>query len=720
MLHSLCYAQNQKEITFPKNDSLDFLLNKSSNLLFDDFKVKESLEYAVMAANYAHQLKNEYYISESYYAIAANYDVISDFNAAEENYKKALKHAKLCNNLYLIAYIYIGLGNSAIDNKNLKSSVLYYKKSLETGKSFDKYSPLAATLNLARSYTYLSEYEKAHHYLSLSEEMIKKSNDLQGDCEIKYLKGRYFLSKNENQLAEAYLNKALDVAFQNNMFRQLLLIYKARAELYKNTNDYKKAFQNLNSFQEIQEKLKLEQIEVTKINFNVDEYERELKEVKKEREYQTNLAKNNRTIIIISAIGIMIMLGTIFLLLQAYRSKKTLSLHLKEKNEELLTAKSKAEKLTQIKSQFISTVSHELRTPLYGVIGITSLLLDDTEVLKKHKKLLKSLKFSGDYLLNLINNVLKIGEIESQKIKLHKKPVNLKELCQNLLNSFNYQANSHHNELILEIDDKLPKSLLVDSLRLTEILINLVGNAIKYTENGKVWLRVKLIAIEDNTADILFEIEDNGIGIPDNKKELVFEKFSQINRELDKLDGTGLGLSIVKKLLQIMDSQIYLDSTHGKGTKLNFTLSLQTTLENSYVLPNYHKSTFMTNHKSILIVEDNKINQIVTRNLLYNLGYDCTIAEDGMKAVEIVKKENFDLILMDLNMPLLNGYEATKLIRKTNISVPIIALTASELEEIEEKCKAAGMNDTINKPLSKNTLDDIIRKNIPSINDTLI
>ncbi|MDY8137800.1 response regulator [Aquimarina sp. 2201CG5-10] len=708
----MCLAQHQKDVFHIKNDSLDFLLDRSSVLLFDEFKVKESLEHAVTAANYAHQLKNEYYISESYYAIAANYDVISDFDAAEENYKKALKHAQLCKNFYLIAFIYNGLGNTAIDNNDIQSSVKYYQKSLKIGKSIDKFNPLSATLNLARAHTYLNEYEKAYYYLTASEEILKNNNDIQGVCEIKYLKGMYFLSKNDTDLALSYFEEAIKVATENNMLRQLLLIYKSRAELYERIGDYKNAHHDLKAYQEFQEKLKTEQIEITKINFSIDEYERELAEAKREKEYQANLAKNNRTINIISSIGILFMLGTIFFLLQAYRSKKRLNDNLEGKNEELVVAKSKAEELTQIKSQFISTVSHELRTPLYGVIGITSLLQEDKEVVRKHEKLLSSLKFSGEYLLDLIGNVLKVGEIESQKIKLQKESVNLKELCQNLLNSLNYQAKNNNNQLLLEIDNRLPELLHLDSLRLSEVLINLIGNAIKNTRNGKIWLRIKVISVVKNNVDIKFEVEDNGIGIPENKKNFVFEKFSQINRELDKLDGTGLGLSIVKELLDMMGSQIHLESTQGIGTLFSFTLKLEVIKEKNTSFNDQDKPIIESNDISILVVEDNKINQMVTRNLLKLIGYDCVIVENGLSAVEIIENQNFDLILMDLNMPKLNGYEATKLIRKTNSSIPIIALTASEIEEVENNCINAGMNAVINKPLSKDTLKNILQEKL--------
>ena len=349
------------------------------------------------------------------------------------------------------------------------------------------------------------------------------------------------------------------------------------------------------------------------------------------------------------------------------------------------------------------------------MIGITSLLLEEEEVKEEHKKLLSSLKFSGDYLLNLVNNVLQISKIESNKVQLRKTPTNLYKLSQDLLCSFNYQAKNKKNELIFVGDPKLQNILLnIDSLRLSEILVNLIGNATKFTDNGKIWLRIKVLSIDSEKVKLQFEIEDNGIGIPENKKEFVFKKFSQVDRELDRIEGTGLGLSIVKNLLKIMNSKINLESEEGKGSKFYFDMAFEIVQENPKDSYCDGDKKVMKKNGNILVVEDNKINQIVTQNLLNLIGYDCTIVENGLNSVKAAKNQKFSLILMDLNMPFLNGYEATKLIREFDSTTPIIALTASELEEVKEECMAVGMNDIINKPLNKNDLYNAITKNLIS------
>ncbi len=448
-------------------------------------------------------------------------------------------------------------------------------------------------------------------------------------------------------------------------------------------------------------------------NFVTNTYQNALEVIEGEKEYLAEITRKQRIINILS-IGLIVSLVGVFFFYRRYHSKKKLNDVLRRKNEELLEAKTEAEKLTNIKSQFISTVSHELRTPLYGVVGITTLLLEEKDIATKHRKLLDSLKFSGDYLLDLINKVLKISKIESSTEKLTKTPTNLLQLSENILHSFDYQAKNKNNELILEVQEELPEVLQVDSLKLSEVLINLIGNSSKFTENGKIWLRIKIISLQKDTITIRYEIEDNGVGIPEDKKEFVFEKFSQVGREFNKSEGTGLGLSIVKNLLEMMDSEIHLDSNEGRGTKFYFDLTLEIIdeKEDDELNVNVNANGITPMYRKILVAEDNKINQIVTKNLLNLIGYDCTIVENGFNALQMAQKEDFDLILMDLNMPYLNGIEATKRIREFDQSTPIIALTASELSEVEEECITIGMNDIINKPLNKNDLRNIIAKNL--------
>ncbi|WP_299252156.1 response regulator [uncultured Aquimarina sp.] len=708
---------SQKESKFPINDSLQYLIDTANDLTFE-YKIKESLEYAIKAANYAHELDNDHYKSEAYYLMGYNYETLVDYKNAEQYFEKSLRYAEQANDSLLVLWNNNGLGNVYSDGyKDLETSLVFYSKATELGKLLnDSKEYMTPVINLAWTYIDAKEFDKAIPYLEEANKLVVENRDIEGYCEVYYLKGRLALSQNQHAKAAEYFKESIGIAEKHNMLLELSYLYEARAEMNEKNGNVAEAYKDIKRFQEYKDKVynkeKLKQIEIARVSFNVDEYKRELEVTKTENEYQTKMANNNRIINVISVASLIFLFATAFFLYIGYRSKKKLNDVLKDKNKELVEAKAEAEKLTQVKSQFISTVSHELRTPLYGVVGITSLLLEDKDVLEKHRQLLGSLKFSGDYLLNLINNVLQISKIESNKVRLAKTPTNLFKLSQNLLNSFEYQAKSKENELILDVPNDLPDSLNVDSLRLSEILINLIGNASKFTENGRIWLRIKILNKEKSTIYIRYEVEDSGVGIPEDKKDFVFEKFSQVDRESNKVEGTGLGLSIVKNLLEMMDSKVYLESNEGRGAKFYFDLTLEILEDGNEQSVNERNNEGTNVYRRILVAEDNKINQIVTKNLLGLIGYDCVIVENGFNAVQMVKKEDFDLILMDLNMPYLNGSEATKRIREFDKTTPIIALTAAELGEVQEECLAIGMNDIINKPLNKNDLRDIIAKNL--------
>ncbi len=710
----ISYAQNHEEQS--ARDSIEYFITKTKTLLAS-YSIKESLDYASKAIHLAHQVKSDLDISRGHYFMACNYEVIEDFKNTEIHYLEALKYARVAKDTIRIVRSLNGLGNVySYGYKNFNKGVDYYSQSLQMASQINSNEKLGPILNLGWTYIDENKFDEALPYLKEAQKLSQDSvTNIVALSNIKYLLGRYYAGKNDIKKANQLFNEVIKAVEDKEIFSVLTDTYKAKSDAFQKIGETDSALYCIKKYLLYKDKLfdeeKLKQTEIAKVSFAIEEYQRELDASQKEKEYLAKIAKNNVAIIIIS-VGLILLLVVIFFFYRGYRSKKKINEVLKEKNEQLLEAKIEAEKLTNVKSQFISTVSHELRTPLYGVVGITTLLMEDKDITTKHKKLLNSLKFSGDYLLDLINKVLKISKIESNKEKLTKTPTNLHQLSQNLLHSFDYQAKNKNNELILEIQDELPEIVLVDSLKLSEVLINLIGNSSKFTENGKIWLRIKIVSIEKDDIIIRVEIEDNGPGIPEDKKEFVFEKFSQVGREFNKLEGTGLGLSIVKNLLEMMESQIHLESKEGRGTKFYFDLKLEVIDEKSDDKPNLDREDEINLYRKILVAEDNKINQIVTKNLLDLIGYDCTIVENGFNALQMVKKENFDLVLMDLNMPYLNGVEATKRIREFDKTTPIIALTASELSEVQEECMAIGMNDIINKPLNKNDLRNIISKNL--------
>ncbi len=384
---------------------------------------------------------------------------------------------------------------------------------------------------------------------------------------------------------------------------------------------------------------------------------------------------------------------------------------LQDKNTELQQAKEKAEKASQAKAQFLSTITHELRTPMYTVTGLTHLLLEE-DPKPEQKEHLNSLKFSGEYLLSLINNILDLNKLEANKVEIEKAPFNLKKRMEGVLIALKKSAETKGNNLHFEYEDNLPEEILGDSLKISQILINLISNSIKFTENGDIWVRVKCREKNKQKAIIHFEVEDTGDGISKKKQNSIFESFSQGSLQINrKYGGTGLGLSIVKNLLELMGSKIYLESKLGKGSKFWFAIPYdyeeKDKNEKNLNAIDVVVDNDLLQNKKVMIVEDNKINQMITKKILEKKEMVCTVIDNGMDAIKLARENNFDVILMDIHMPGISGIEATKKIRDFNTDVPIIALTAVTIEENLEDFYKAGFNEFIPKPFNA---DDFFEK----------
>ncbi len=339
---------------------------------------------------------------------------------------------------------------------------------------------------------------------------------------------------------------------------------------------------------------------------------------------------------------------------------------------------------------------------MYAVTGLTHLLLEENPK-PEQKEHLRSLQFSGEYLLNLINNILDLNKLEANKVEIEKTTFNLKKRLNDVLIALNKSAVDRKNNLRLEYDDEIPEKLEGDSVKLSQILINLIGNSLKFTQNGDVIVRVKKLGDKNNKITLHFEIEDNGVGISKKKQKSIFESFSQASLQINrKFGGTGLGLSIVKSLLELMGSRIQLESQLGKGSKFWFDLVLDisaqgaTEEDNAKQLNESEYSSLENRH--ILVVEDNKINQMITRKILEKRNIICQVADNGMDAIKMVETHDFDVVLMDIHMPGISGIEATQEIRKFKPDLPIIALTAVTIEENIDEFFRVGFSEIIPKP----------------------
>jgi len=418
------------------------------------------------------------------------------------------------------------------------------------------------------------------------------------------------------------------------------------------------------------------------------------------------------------AYEILIFLNFLTIILGHYLFYQALSRNVKEKellNEKLLIAVKEANIAAQSKSDFLSTMSHELRTPLNSVIGMAELLSDELTNPEQEENL-KILNFSAASLHTLINDILDFNKLGSEKLYLESIGVNLHSLIHNICSGLRIQAKEKGLHLLLEIDEEIKQiPISTDPTRISQILFNLTGNAIKFTSRGSVKIHVKILEEDADKINVRFSIIDTGIGINAEKMESIFEPFTQASTSTTRnYGGTGLGLAIVKRLLTLFESSVYLESEEGKGSKFWFDISFK---RNNQALDGDSgdkEQTFDLSGLRVLVVEDNPVNSLLLKKIFQKWSNIPDFARDGYEALAKVSVNTYDLILMDIHMPLLDGYETTLKIRelpdKDKSTVPIIALTASVSNNLSDKIREVGMNDYLSKPYNPKELYTKLRE----------
>ncbi|GAA4319164.1 ATP-binding protein [Pontixanthobacter gangjinensis] len=706
---------------------LDSLINE-----VDNYHYEQAIDITHSLLTKAKDLKNHYYISKGYNFLGHIYTDKKDSARARKNYTLGLEYAYLSKNDTLLMHAYNNLGNvySEIPQTTYKGISFYNEAIKEAKKVGSPLDVITPRTNIGWTYLDLGQHKKAYPYIHNSLELLD-STEVTDSLDKEYkeylysqiymLHGRYFSQEKEYDTARYYFETSLRMVEKDSAILLAADTYREYSKMLAQKGDYKKAYEAQQKYidynEQVFEKEKLKQTEIANARFNLNQYKKDLLIAEKEQKYQNDIIQKSKEKVVVMVFS---SIGMIFILVFLYkvnRDRQNLIEKLKHKNVQYRDAKVEAEKLSLLKTRFFSTVSHEIRTPLYGVIGLTSLLLEDKS-LDKHKSDLKSLKFSADYLLALINDVLQMNKMESNEVKLENVSFNLRDLMNSIVNSFEFTRVQNRNKIHLDIDESIPAYLIGDSVRLSQVLMNLVGNATKFTERGNIHIIARQIDSEAETSKIYFEIKDDGPGIPESKKKVIFEEFSQLSNSNYNYQGTGLGLPIVKRLLKLFRSKINLESEEGKGSTFSFSIlfKVDTSKKEIEKPEEEFKSLHNEDRKRILIVDDNRINQVVTKRILEKKDFECEVAGDGQTAIDLVQNGNYDLVLMDVNMPGISGLEATKEIRKFDQHIPVLALTAVEVEEIREEIQAAGMSGIIIKPYDVQQFYQIVYKNL-SLNE---
>lgn len=575
---------------------------------------------------------NDYFnISRCEKALGAIYQFTGDEQKAIQSHKNAIKAAKKINDLDLESNVYNNLSAIYLKNNNPELAKEIIEKSISIkGKTGDKRGLAYAIYGKGKVFLYRKEYANAEANLLAAKEIHQQMNDCTGVA-MAYTKlaRLYFEAKNFPQTRH-YITIGLEIC---NKFNIVLLKIKLLYLSYlfdKSQNNQENALRNLELY--LIEKESVFNTQNIKIVENYELLVR-MQNMQKETDFQTErtklIAKNNKT-----------------------------------------------EQLAKVRQEFLSTMSHEIRTPLNAILTISKMLNEQSTF--EDKKLLSALEFSAEHLMQIINNILDFTKLDLGKMTLDKQPINIKNFIKSLGDIYQLQASSKNIEFELIIDPELNDIYLIDGSRIAQITGNLISNAIKFTEVGLVKLEVNLIQQQQDYDLVSFTISDTGIGIEKENLDKIFEYFSQLKNGITrKNDGAGLGLAITKKIIELHNSQINVRSIQGKGSTFSFEIKLEKSTE-KIIVPTENT---IENEKElkILLAEDNAINAMIAKKLLSSWGFQVTHAKDGMEATEIAKREKFDAILMDIHMPVLDGFEAAKNIRtleNLNKETPIFGLTA--------------------------------------------
>ncbi len=659
------------------------LIGKSLNQLALFYMIqgeqKLSIQSAEEAITHFEILNDDIGIANAKYAIASIYYKSDNYHLGLVNlvdclaiYRKHDDYHNQSRTLKSLGTIYEYFGDQ-------KKAIQAYEDAIEAAiKAKDKNLESNAYNPLSGIYLNQHKVAKALNLIEKSIRMKNETGDIRGLAFAYYGRGKVHIQKKHYQEAEQDFNESIRIHLEMGERLGIAMTYYKLGCLYILTKQKEKAKEIIQVALEISNQFNIAIIKF-KCNFLLYEIYKKEKELSKALEYLEAYLKVREAVINTQTLKII----ENYELITKMESLK-LEAQLQKEKAEIIEKTNRAEQAAKVKQEFLSTMSHEIRTPLNAVITIATLLEEKAD--PEENKLLQSLNFAAANLLMIINDILDFTKLDSGKVKLEFSPSHFINLMKNIRNTYQNLAIDKNLELTLNIEPLVAESYEIDATKFSQILGNLITNAIKYTNKGKVEINVNLLTKEDEFDVLKFEVRDTGVGIPKKYLEEIFDSFSQPKSITTRTQGgTGLGLAIVKQLIHLFESEILVESKEGKGSIFSFELKLK---RSTITLKRAENISTQLSGKIVLIVDDNMINAMVASKLISKWGLVSDHAVNGQEAVSKASQNKYDFILMDIHMPIMDGYEATTMIRKSkgiNNATPIFAFTADITAENQEE-----------------------------------
>ena len=684
----------------------------------------EAMQSLLSALDIAEQVKHIKLIADVDLDISTIYHVLGNHKKSTEYLNSAEKLLSRIGNIEGKAITNEKLGCIYYQSGQYDKALYYYSESLKLNSNTGNKNKVAKDmLNIGLAYENLS-LTKAFEYLTSSYNLYNQLNDKVGTSTVLFYLGSLHLKTSKRQDGLLMLDEALVIANRIKTKQLQSEIYQKLSGVYESEHEYKRSLYCFKKYSELKDSIlnnhKLEQIQDVTQKFN---------NIKKEKEVQQinlrNQATINKYLIVISFLVLAFAIVFYWLYITKNRSSKFLlekNVQIGKTKNELIAlnrrfkkAAAKAKDADRLKTAFLANMSHEIRTPLNSIIGFTQLLADDN-LSDDQKQYIDIINTSGKNLLVIINDIIDISKIEAGQLKVVKSDCNINQVFADLLQYFQSDRKNHQDKDIrisvhLSLSDK-DSTIFTDDVRLKQILINLISNAIKFTHCGSVEFGYYL---DGEKKKMVFFVKDTGIGMDPEKQNIIFKRFRQADGTISRrYGGTGLGLSISKGLVAILGGHIWVESVLGKGSTFYFSLPYKNTFYSTVYLSrerNRELDPYSWSDKMILIVEDDENNLYYLKRILSKTQINIIHAKDGLEAVkkssEII---NIDIVLMDIQLPLLNGLDATQQIRAMNKKYPIIAQTANAMDDDRRRCIDSGCTDYISKPIDKQVLLDVLSK----------